>query len=367
MAVTIRQIAEAMEKFTPARLAEPWDQIGLFLGSPDQEVKKVRLALGVSPEVVTEAAADQVDLLITHHPIWLKPPTFFSETTVEGKMMATLIRNRIGLFSAHTNLDACRGGVNDALADLLNLEEVKPLSQVQEEWLKLTVFVPMDHLEKVRQAIGDTGAGMIGDYSHCSFYSQGTGSFLPLEGANPAIGSVGKAEEVSEARLESIFPAKDAGKIVTAMIEAHPYEEVAYDLVLLKNKMNSDEGIGRTGILSRVMTLGEFADVVKAKLSLLGLRVYGDLDKKIKKVALCGGSGMSLLSDAIKSGSDVYLTGDIKHHDAEEALANGVALIDGGHYGTERGILPVLAKLLEEEFDIEVSVSKAERELFQYR
>lgn len=369
MAAKLRDIIEAMNRFASPDLAESWDQIGLFLGNPEQEIKKVQLALGISDSVVQEAIREKADLIITHHPLWLKVPAHFSEDTFYGKIVADAIRNQIAVFAAHTNLDACKNGVNDVLASLLELENSEPLEPISKEWLKLVVFVPESHLGQVRDGIGEAGAGKIGPYSHCSFSVSGTGAFLPLEGAQPAIGRVGELEKVAEGRLEVILAADQKEAVLQAMKNSHPYEEVAYDLYPLKNQIFSEEsvGLGRIGNLKEEMSVEQFSEYVKERLQISHLRFCGDPTKKVKKVAVCGGSGMSLWKEARQKGAEVFLTGDIKHHDAEDALAAGLSLVDAGHYGSEKCILPVLKSLLEEQWSLEVQISEAEKEVFQFR
>lgn len=369
MAAKLKDVIKIMNQFAPPDLAESWDQIGLFLGDPEQEVKKIQLALGISDSVVEEAIQNQADLIITHHPLWLKVPTHFSENTFYGKIVAEAIRNRIAIFSAHTNLDACKDGVNDTLASLLELEKVEALESAPKEWFKLAVFVPESHLGEVREAVGEAGAGKIGQYSHCSFSASGTGAFLPLEGAHPAIGKVGELEKVAEAKLEVIISADQKDSVLQALMVSHPYEEVAYDLYRLENQISSEEslGLGRIGELKKEVTLEEFSEYVKEKLEISHLRFCGDSSKKIKKVALCGGSGMSLWQEAQRKGADVFLTGDIKHHDAEDALTAGLSLVDAGHYSSEKSVLPMLKNVLESKLSLEVQVSKTEKEVFQFR
>lgn len=369
MAAKLREIIETMNQFASPDLAEGWDRIGLFLGDPEQEIKKIHLALGISCSVMQEAIQDQADLIITHHPLWLQAPSYFSEDTFFGKIVTEAIRNRVAVFSAHTNLDACKDGVNDTLASLLGLEKIETLESAAKEWLKLAVFVPESHLEKVRDAISEAGAGKMGLYSHCSFAAPGIGTFLPLQGAHPAIGKVGEVEKVAEAKLEVILSSDQKEQVLKAMIESHPYEEIAYDLYLLANQISSEEslGLGRIGELKKEMTLEKFLEYVKTKLEISHLRFCGNPSHKIKKIAVCGGSGMSLWQEAKCKGAEVFLTGDIKHHDAEDALAAGLSLVDAGHYSSEKCILPVLKNILETKLSLKVQLSKSEKEVFQFR
>ena len=367
MSIRIKDVKKILDEWAAPTLAEPWDQIGLFLGDPEQEVRRIKVALGVSPEVVKEAIDSKADLLVTHHPLWMSPPMKLSEDQPIGKMVADLIRHNIGVLSAHTNLDACKEGVNDNLANILELREVTPLiPQIQSNWLKLAVFVPETDADLLQNALGDAGAGQFKNYSHCAFSTLGEGTFLPLTGAKPAIGEIGKLEKVNEARIEAIVSRENLSPVLASMLAAHPYEEVVYDLIPLENQTGGNEGLGRVGNLQTEMTLGEFADFVKTKLNLQGVRFCGEPTTKIRKVALCGGSGMSLLKEALRSGADVYLTGDIKHHDAEEALQNGICLVDGGHFGTENHILSVVVERLQKETNCSVDICSGESEIFKF-
>lgn len=367
MAAKLKDVVKTVEKFAPPDLAESWDRVGLFLGDPNQEVNRILFALGISEAVVQEAIEYQADLILTHHPLWMTPPVYLNESKPEGRVVAELMRNRIAVYSAHTNLDACIGGVNDMIASRLRLSEIAPLSEIQETWFKLAVYVPESHWQKIRFLMGELGVGQLGDYSHCTFSSEGIGSFLPLEGAEPAIGAVGVLEQVRERKIEGIINAREIHSVLRNILKAHPYEEVAYDLIPLKTSLANPYGIGKVGKLEKEMTLGEFADYVKKMLDLDGVRAFGDLGRRIQTVALCGGSGMSFLEKVLKTPADVFLTGDIKHHEAEAALASGLVLIDGGHYGTEKGILSVLAEVVFSEHALESKISETEGELFSFR
>lgn len=365
MSFSVQDIRMELERFAPGYLAEPWDSIGLFTGDPNQKVERILVALGVSPEVIEEAIAKSVDLIVTHHPAWMKPIERLTTETLQGRMALSLVENKIAVLSAHTNLDSSAGGINDVLAQSLSLINVTPLVEFKEEWLKLVVFVPETHTSIVEKALGDLGCGTIGRYSHCSFMTKGVGKFRPLEGASPAIGVVNRSEEVEEVKLEIVISMSQFSKIMSVLKEVHPYEEVAYDLIPLKNKIKSTFGLGRIGQLQAGCTMKEFVTFVKETLKIPHLRICGDLNKNINTVALCGGSGMSLLDSVIAQKADVYLTADVKHHDAEYALAHQVNLIDGGHYGTEKIILPIIAEKLRE-FTKEIWVSQNEKEIFEF-
>ena len=350
----VKDIAKYIEEWCPKSLAEEWDNVGLIIGNPEQEVKKVMVALDAIEEVIDEAIEKNVDLIVTHHPLLIKPINRISTDFTTGKLIHKLIKNNISLYSAHTNLDIAEGGINDILATLIGLNDRKPIEVTYQRKLKkLVVLVPVDHIETVRDAISRAGAGWMGNYSDCTFMTEGTGTFKPLEGANPYIGSVGNLEKVKEYRLETIFEDRIQSKVINAMLNAHPYEEVAYDIYTLDNK-GMAYGIGRVGESKSETSLNDFAKLVKERLGLDSVRVIGDLNAKVNKVAICSGSGMSLIDKAIASGVDVYITGDVNYHNANDAMARGINIIDAGHYGTENIIVPVMKKYIEKLEGIEV-------------
>ncbi len=369
MSVACQVIMEAMEKLAPRHLAEKWDNVGLLLGSPAQRVTNVLVTLDITQEVADQAIKDKVDLIISHHPLIFKPLTKLRTDLPQGKILASLLKADIAVYATHTNLDSALGGVNDVLAGKLQLEEIQPLSvSYTEKMYKLVVFVPETHLEVVRRAISEAGAGHVGNYSHCSFTGKGIGSFLPLEGAEPFIGKVGTLEYVEECRLETILPEKISRRVLKAMLKAHPYEEVAYDMYELLHSENG-LGLGRIGRLLSSMTVVEFAAHVKRVLAIDSIRIGGPQDKRIKKIAVCGGSGASLLQKAIFAGADVLVTGDVKYHEAQEALAAGIVIVDAGHFATEQPVLPYVAQYLttcnnKEKWAVNVKVDTINQDAF---
>jgi dinuclear metal center YbgI/SA1388 family protein len=248
---------------------------------------------------------------------------------------------------AHTNLDRGRNGLNDWLAARLGVADAKPLA-MGGELLKLVVFVPAGYENQVADALFAAGAGEVGRYDRCAFRSLGVGTFRPGPGTTPFIGREGETETVREVRLETVVPREAAGRTVERILKAHPYEEVAYDLVPLANR-RSDVGLGRIGRLERTLTLGEFAAEVKKVLAVNSLRLVGDFGRKMGKVALCGGSGASLLAEAVRQGADVLVTGDVKYHEAQNAESQGIALIDAGHFATEHLMVAELSRVLRQE------------------
>ena len=369
MSVRCSAIIEAMEKFAPSYLAESWDNVGLVVGSPEQEIDKVLVALDVTEKVIDQAVSIGANLIISHHPLIFKGITNLRTDVALGKMLARLIKAEIAVYAAHTNLDSTAGGVNDVLAQKLGLQNVKPLSTVYRERLhKLVVFVPADHAEQVRTAMAEAGAGHIGNYSHCSFQTTGVGSFLPLAGTKPFIGQQGEIEQVEEYKIETIMPATIREQVVDAMLKAHPYEEVAYDEYLLVNT-GAALGLGRVGSLAKPVSVSEFITEVKNALKVPHVKIAGADSTTIKRVAVCGGSGAGLIKEAIKNSADALVTGDIKYHEAQEAVAGGLMVVDAGHFSTEQPVVECVAKYLEqwaveESLALEVTYDMSSRDIF---
>jgi len=325
-------VIQMMERLAPKHLAEDWDKVGLQVGTLQKEVKKVLVTLEVTEAVVQEAVQEQADLIIAHHPVIFRPLNHLITDYSQGRKLELLIKHDIAVYASHTNLDITEGGMNDWMAEALQLSGVKPMQEQDAEKLfKLVVYVPVDHHERVLQAIFEAGAGWIGNYSHCSFNVEGTGTFLPQEGTDPYIGQAGKLERVQEIRIETIVPDSVRKAVVQAMLKAHPYEEVAYDLYELIAR-GKPRGLGRVGTLAEPVTLEAFANQVKEALRVSHVRVVGPLDRMVRKVAVLGGSGSKYVRDAIRSGADVYVSGDIDYHTAQDALADGICIIDPGHH-----------------------------------
>ena len=341
MRVNCGIIMAAIEKMAPVRLKEDWDNVGLLVGRPDSEVDKLVLTLDVTQEVIEEAIEAGAKMIVAHHPFPFKPGKTIRTDQFEGAMLAALLKNDIAVYAAHTNLDSAVGGVNDALAELLGLQESTPLRPAEGRLAKLVTFVPEGHAERVWQAMTEAGAGHIGNYSHCGFRMAGTGTFLPGVGSHPFIGEASRMETVREIRLETVAPVFLVKGIVSALLKVHPYEEVAYDVYGLDN-VRSEGGLGRIGKLPHPFSLCEFAAHVSRLLQVEGLRYAGEASAKIESVAVCGGSGMEMSALARSCGADVLVTGDIRYHEAQTAVAQGLCLIDAGHFATE---YPILSRL----------------------
>jgi dinuclear metal center YbgI/SA1388 family protein len=317
------------------------------VGNPEQNVTKALLTLDVTQEVVDEAVEVKAKLIISHHPFPFHAMKTLRTDTASGALLTKLLQQNISVYAAHTNLDVATGGVNDALASCLQLDEVSPLQSTCSPLVKIVTFVPDQYVETVWKAMADAGAGHIGKYSQCSFRVLGKGTFSPGKNAIPFIGEINRLSEVDEIRLETIVPAVLSDSVVHAMITSHPYEEVAYDIYPLKNEWTIG-GLGRVGNLPRPVSLSEFAAMVSGTLSVSGVRYVGKADTIVRRVAVCGGSGMEVADAARRSEAQVLVTGDIRYHDAQNALANGLCLIDAGHFGTEFPVMARLQRYLQE-------------------
>lgn len=324
-------IIQAFESWSPKSLAVEGDKIGLQIGTLNKPIKKIMVVLDLLDTVVDEAIAEGVDLIIAHHPIIFRPLKAIQTDRPYGKIVEKLIKHDIAVYAAHTNLDVAKGGVNDLMAQKLGLEDVEVLAPTTEIKLKkLVVFVPYEHANVIREALANAGAGHIGNYSHCTFNSEGTGTFQPEVGADPFLGEVGKLEHANEMKIETIFPATIQNKVISSLLKAHPYEEVAYDIYSLDNK-GEQLGLGRIGLLKADLTLREFALLVKKEFEVEGLRVVGNLQDKVRRVAVLGGDGNKYVSRALFKGADVLVTGDVYYHVAHDAMMDGLNIVDPGH------------------------------------
>lgn len=336
-----------MDTFAPLRLAEAWDNPGLLVGSPEQEIHRALVTLDVTDEGVEFAIANKYDLIISHHPVIFKKLTSLRTDTYDGTMYQKLLTHHIAVYSAHTNWDSADGGVNDILVQRMGLIDVQGLVPVQSEPLyKFTVYVPESHADALRQALGDAGAGFIGKYSHCMFSLTGTGQFKPRQGTHPYIGTVGSLEKTREVRIETIIPAQRLHLLLSAVKMVHPYEEPAYDIYPLKNE-GKTYSLGRVGTVKQPEPARMVLRKIKRALGIQILTYAGNEDAIIRKIALCGGAGAEFMKEAKAASADLYLTGDVKYHEAQEAVKLGLVIADGGHFGTEIPSVPVLQERLQ--------------------
>jgi len=358
-------IVKYMEQMSPQRLSQKWDNTGLLIGDTEQRVKKVLVSLDVTPDIADEAIAIGADMIVAHHPLIFKPLYNIRRDNPFGKLLYRLIQHNINVFCAHTNLDSAVEGVNDTLAKLFELKDVQILEpNYVEKYKKIAVFVPVEHVDKVREAMTIAGAGFIGNYRDCSFMAQGIGTFKPLEGSNPSKGQIGELEKVEEFKLETIVPESELNMVINAMLEVHPYEEVAYDVYNIENR-NTEYGFARIGKLEEKIDLVSFAAIVKKILGLKKVRFIGDTNKSVGTVVVSSGAYYDIARIAKMKGAEVIITGDLKYHDAREILDYGLCAIDAGHFGTENVIVPVIANYLSEMAeDVQVVTSNRSKDVF---
>lgn len=366
----VQDIAAAVERIVPLELAQDWDNVGLLIGDPGKNVKRILLTIDVTAEVVAEAKKLKTDLIISYHPIiWdgLKKITPDGPTGV----IYSLIRSGTAVFSIHTALDTVAGGVNDGLAEILGIEDARPLGDFVEtcrrDNYKLVVFIPIDSVSKVSKAVFAVGAGMMGNYSHCGFTAQGTGTFLALQGAKPAIGSKGKLAQVAELRFETIVPAERLDAVLAAMKRAHPYEMPAFDVVKLSNPQPR-LGLGRIGNLARPMRIEPLIKRIKKQTGAKAVGIVGPQKRLVKKAAVCAGSCGKIIDTVIAAKADLYVTGELKHHQALAAQQAGLTCICLSHTVSERFILKKFAKQLQKPLNsVTISLSKKDADPFTWK
>jgi dinuclear metal center YbgI/SA1388 family protein len=347
---TLAEVVAAVHRRYDPAWAEHWDAVGLVCGDPEAPVRRILLAVDPVAATAQEALDLGADLLLTHHPLLLRPVSSVAATTPPGRLLHRLIRGGVGLLAAHTNADSAPGGVSDALAAVAGLGDVDPLVPAPGPGTdKYVVFVPAEHLDAVLDAVHEAGAGVIGDYDRCaSVIGATSGRFRPLPGAEPFLGEVGTAQEVAEARAEFVAPRSRRDAVVAALRAAHPYDEPAYDVLELV-PAPSGVGLGRVGDLDAAVTLGTLADRVAAGVpaTAQGVRVAGDLDREVRRIAVCGGAGSDLIGAARAAGADVLVTADLKHHQVLDARElGGLALVDLAHWASEWPWLPMAADRL---------------------
>ncbi len=365
------EIIALFEKWSPKRYAMEGDPVGLHIGQLNRSVAKVLVTLDVNEAVIDEAIEKGANLIIAHHPPIFRPLKNIMTDSPQGQMIEKCIKHDISVYAAHTNLDVTPGGVNDMLANRLELTDTAVMVSTYSEALyKLVVFCPTTHANEMRHAFKESGAGAIGDYNGCSFTSTGTGRFTPADGANPYIGQIDQQEEVEEEKIEVIVPDLLRDQVLKAMFAAHPYEEVAYDMIMLDQRTN-EFGLGRVGKLKDPMTLDQFTDHVKKVFDVPAVRVVGDPTKPIRKVAVLGGDGNKYIHAAKRSGADVYVTGDLYYHVAHDAEAIGLAVVDPGH-NIEKIMIGGVAQYMEDacakaRFAVSFIESEVITEPFQFR
>lgn len=342
--MTIGEIAKQLDAWAPPGWAESYDNVGLIIGNQDREVKAVLVALDVTEAVVEEAHRKGCELIVAHHPLIFKGLKKLTGSHWVERTAMKAIAYGIGVYATHTNLDNAAWGVNHQLGETLGLQNCTVLRPFVGRLEKLVTYVPVSHLELVKNALFAAGAGQIGDYDECSFAIPGTGTFRPGPNSNPYSGQRGQRSEEAEIRLEVLVRDTDAGQILQALRRAHPYEEVAYERIPLANT-DQERGAGMVGELPEPLPLHAFLQHLKTQLHLPVIRHTAWKDSTVQKVAFCGGSGIFLLPDAMRLGADAFLTGDIKYHDFFEADGQ-LLLADIGHFESEQFTCDLIVKKL---------------------
>ena len=335
MSATLQEIVKVLDRHYPAAWAVPGDRTGFQVGDPDSLVTTVLVALEVSPAVIREAQSREAQLLLTHHPLIYQPLGEVREDQPAGSLLTSLIRAGIASVSCHTNLDVAPGGLNDYLARALDLADVEVLAATSRETLyKLTVFVPLDYEDRVRQALTSAGLGVIGRYSHCTFAARGLGTYQPLAGARPFKGEVAQLSRVEECRLEILAPESLLPAALSRLQEAHPYEEVAYDLYPLQNP-GAPRGFGRLGSWPAPRPLEAVISLVKEIFQVSAMKVWGRPPREVRRLAVLGGSGGDFIQTARDRGAQIYLTGEVRHHQVPAGGLEDFAVLEVGHYASE--------------------------------
>jgi dinuclear metal center YbgI/SA1388 family protein len=344
----LKEIISLLDSVIPLSFQESYDNSGLQVGLPDQEIASAIITLDVTEEVVAECICEGCDLIISHHPVIFSPLKRLAGKTLSERVIYQAVKHDIAIYSAHTNLDAASNGVSRKMAEKLGLTEIKVLSPLKNRLLKLVTFVPESHLDGVREAVFDAGAGVIANYDRCGYYTSGTGSFRPGENTRPFTGEKGKFHFEKEVRFETILFSHLRAAVVDALLKSHPYEEVAYDLYPLEND-NIDIGFGCIGRLAGPLTVEKFLGTLSAAFDARGIRYSGGAGQEVSRVALCGGSGSGLISEAAAAGADAYVTADLKYHNFLEA-GKKLLLVDCGHYETEKYSIEIIHDLIIKKF-----------------
>lgn len=346
--MNINEVIKALEIFAPPDLQEEYDNAGWIVGQEDQETAGCLVCLDVTEEVMEEAVNKNCHLVISHHPLIFEPLKRITGKTMTEKIVVKAIEQGIAIYSMHTNLDNVSHGVNEALGGKLGLTKLKILSRKRGALKKLVTFCPEDHAGKVRDAIFHEGAGHIGEYDQCSFNAEGFGSFRGGDATNPFVGKKGEVHFEPEIRIETIFPAWLEKPVLNALLDAHPYEEVAYDIYTLDN-LYDKAGAGMIGELPAEIPLEEFLQMMKDVLKTPYVRHSQPTGNNVRKVAICGGAGSFLMPEAIRQQADVFVSADIKYHSFQEAVGK-LVIIDAGHFETEQFTCDLIAGYLIEKF-----------------
>jgi len=344
----VKDVAKVMEEIAPLTYAEDFDNVGLLVGDYSNDVTGILVTLDTTEEVVEEAIAKNCNLIISFHPIIFSGLKKLNGNNFVEKAVLKAIKNDINIYATHTALDNSKVGVNFKIAEQLRLTNTSILIPKENTIKQLITYVPTENLAALKNALYEAGAGKIGNYDSCGFSTEGKGNFRPIEGANPFIGEKGKLESVAESRVEVVMPQHLEGEILKALFNNHPYEEVAYSVINLNNK-NKYIGIGMIGELEKEMSEQDFFSYLKTQMNTPMIRHSKLLNKKIKKVAVLGGSGAFAIKNAKNAGADIYITADLKYHDFFSS-ENKLVLADIGHFESEQFTKNLITSYLKEKF-----------------
>jgi len=340
----VKEVCSFLDSAVPVAYQENYDNSGLQVGDPESEVTSALLALDATPEVIKEAAEKGCGIVITHHPVLFHPLRSLTGRSLAEKVVIEAVKNNIAIYSLHTNLDVFGSGVSRKMAEKLGLKDIRVMVPLENKLIKLVTFVPVSHAEKVREALFSAGAGVIGNYDLCSFNVEGFGTFRGSEHTNPFAGKKGEYHREKEVRIETILPSHLKNNVIKALLAAHPYEEVAYDIYPLMNEY-AGAGSGCTGNLPEPLDENEFLKLVSDIFDADGLKYSKPAKDRVLKVALCGGAGGPFIPAAISSGADAYITGEIRYHDFLD-FGKSIMLVEIGHYESEISCLEILYELI---------------------
>jgi dinuclear metal center YbgI/SA1388 family protein len=344
----LKDLCSYLDTIVPLSFQENYDNSGLQLGLPEREISSAMITLDVTEEVIEEAISEKCDVIISHHPLLFTGIKRISGKTFTERIIFKAVKHDIAIYSSHTNLDIFSNSVSRKMAEKLDLKEIKILSPLKNKLLKLVTYIPEKHLDKVRAALFEAGAGVIGNYDNCGYAGSGTGSFRANESARPFAGEKGNIHFENEIRFETILFSHLKEKVIKALLEVHPYEEVAYDIYSLENE-NIEIGLGCVGSFTGEMTEEDFLKTLSLIFDAKGVRFSKTLRKSVKKIAVCGGSGAGMLSIAIASGADAFVTSDVKYHNFFDA-DNKILLVDIGHFESEKFSVEILYDLIIKKF-----------------
>ena len=344
----LKEITNYFENLAPLSLQESYDNAGLIVGDANAEISSVLVTLDVTEEVVDEAINKKAQLIVAHHPIIFSGLKKITGKNYVERTIIKAIKNDIAIYAAHTNIDSVTGGVNSKICEKLQLDNCKILQPASGQLKKLVTFIPVDYSDKVRDAVFAAGAGTIGNYNSCGFTVEGSGSFRGGENSEPFVGEKGKIHNEKEVRFETIFPAYLQGKVIQALLNLHPYEEVAYDIYSLDNKFDK-VGMGMIGSFATPKPEKDFLIQLKNTFNTGVIKHTALKNKEVKKVAVCGGSGSFLLKQAIAAGADFFVSGDFKYHEFFDA-ENKIVIADIGHFESEQFTKELFYELLTKKF-----------------